>query len=95
MPAYYIGEHANTDSAKFDQYLQETIPIIERCGGKYLTRAGSHQVIEGSWKPNRVVIIEFPDAAAFRRWYAAPEYQPLIAMRQQAGTDVMLLLEGI
>ena len=42
MPAYYIGEHATTDSAKFDQYLQETIPIIERCGGKYLTRAGSH-----------------------------------------------------
>jgi uncharacterized protein (DUF1330 family) len=95
MPTYYIGEHEITDFAKFDAYLKKTIPIIARFGGKYLTKAGTHEVIEGDWKPNRVVIIEFPDAAAFRGWYAAPEYQPLIAMRQQAGTDVMLLVEGI
>ena len=52
-------------------------------------------MIEGNWKPNRVVIIEFPDVTSFRRWYAAPEYQPLIALRQEAGTDVMLLVQGI
>jgi uncharacterized protein (DUF1330 family) len=95
MPAYYIGEHKITDFAKFDQYLKKTIPIIERFGGRYLTKAGSHEVIEGNWKPNRVVIIEFPDVTSFRRWYAAPEYQPLIALRQEAGTDVMLLVQGI
>lgn len=95
MPAYYIGEHKIADFAKFDEYLQKTIPMIERFGGKYLTKSGTHEVIEGNWKPNRVVIIEFPDVASIKRWYAAPDYQPLIVLRQKAGTDVMLLLEGI
>ncbi len=36
----------------------------------------------------RVVIVEFPDMASIRRWYEAPDYQPLIALRQTAATDV-------
>ena len=59
MPAYYIGEHKIADFAKFDEYLQKTIPMIERFGGKYLTKSGTHEVIEGNWKPNRVVISNF------------------------------------
>src|SRR5258708_38752114 len=95
MPAYYIGEHAITDAAVFDEYLALVIPMIERFGGRYLTKRGSHEVLEGDWKPNRVVIVEFPDMASIRAWYSAPEYQPLIRMRQRAATDVMIMLEAL
>jgi uncharacterized protein (DUF1330 family) len=71
------------------------MPMIERFGGRYLTRRGSHEVLEGDWQPNRVVIVEFPDKASIRSWYAAPEYQPLIALRQSAATDVMIMLDGV
>jgi uncharacterized protein (DUF1330 family) len=67
--------------------------MIERFGGRYLTKAGSHEVLEGDWKPNRVVIIEFPDIASIKNW--APAYQPLIALRRSAATDVMIMLEGL
>jgi uncharacterized protein (DUF1330 family) len=94
MPAYYIGEHKITNAAVFDEYLVKVIPMIERCGGRYLTKTGTHEILEGDWQPNRVVIVEFPDMTSIRRWYDAPDYQPLIALRQTAATDVMIMLEG-
>src|SRR5580693_10489965 len=95
MPAYYIGEHKISNVALFDDYLAKVVPMVERFGGRYLTKAGSHEILEGDWRPNRVVIIEFPDIASIKNWYQAPEYQPLIALRRSAATDVMIMLEGL
>jgi uncharacterized protein (DUF1330 family) len=94
MPAYWIGEHAITDPMKFDEYLRKAVPMIERFGGRYLTRAISHEVLEGNWRPNRVVVIEFPDMAAMKALYHSPEYQPLTALRRSAATDVIIAAEG-
>ena len=95
MPAYYIGEHKITNAEAFDDYLRQVIPMIARFGGRYLTKAGTHEVLEGDWQPNRVVIIEFPDKASIRAWYRAAEYQPLVALRRTAATDVMIALDGV
>src|ERR1700724_2457250 len=95
MPSYYIGEHIISNVALFDDYLAKVVPMVERFGGRYLTKAGSHEILEGDWKPNRVVIIEFPDIASIKNWYGASEYQPLIELRRSAATDVMIMLEGV
>jgi uncharacterized protein (DUF1330 family) len=95
MAAYWIGEHRVTDAAAFAEYLRQAVPMIERYGGRYLTRAGSHEVLEGEWRPDRVVIIEFPDMAAIKAWYGAPEYQPLIALRRAAAEDVLIVVDGV
>jgi uncharacterized protein (DUF1330 family) len=94
MPAYWIGEHVIKDQAAFADYLRLAVPIIERFGGRYLTQAGSHLVLEGDWQPNRVAVIAFPDMAALQAFYRSPEYQPLIALRQKAATDVIIAIEG-
>jgi uncharacterized protein (DUF1330 family) len=94
MPAYWIGEHDITDDAAFADYLRRAVPIIERFGGRYLTRAGTHAVLEGAWRPNRVAVIEFPDMAALQAFYRTPEYQPLIALRRGAATDVIIAIDG-
>ena len=93
--AYYIGEHEIKDQAAFADYLKRVIPIIERHGGRYLTKPGTHELLEGHWQPNRVVIVAFPDMASLKAWYYAPDYQPLIAMRQAAARDVMIAIEGV
>jgi uncharacterized protein (DUF1330 family) len=94
MVAYWIGEHAIVDHTKFEEYLHKAVALIERFGGRYLTRAGAHDVLDGHWRPNRVVIIEFPDMASIRALYHSPEYQPLIALRRSAATDVIIAVEG-
>ena len=97
MAAYLIAEHIITDSAKFDEYRTKVAPMIVRYGGRYLTKGGSHKLPEGGhWTPERVVIIEFPDAASLYAWYNSPEYQPLIALRKECTSelDMLFTLEG-
>jgi len=98
MPAYLIAEHIITDAQKFDEYRTKALPMITKYGGRYLTKGGSHKLPEGGhWKPERVVIIEFPDKARLDAWYASPEYQPLIALRKECTSDLDMLitLEGV
>lgn len=97
MPAYLIAEHIVTDVEKFEEYRTKVGPMMAKYGGRYLTKGGSHKMPEGGhWKPQRVVIIEFPNMAAITAWYNSPEYQPLIALRKSATSDLdmMFTLEG-
>ncbi|MGO8915653.1 MAG: DUF1330 domain-containing protein [Stellaceae bacterium] len=95
MTAYFIGEHEITDPATYEEYLRQIAPMIERFGGRYLTRVGTHKVLEGDRRPNRVVIIAFPDMDALNAWYRLPEYQPFIALRQSASADVLIAVDGV
>ena len=98
MPAYLIVEHTITDRAGFEEYRTNVGPLIARFGGRYLTKGGSHKQPEGGhWKPERVVIIEFPDMQSLDAWYNSPEYQPLIALRKACTSelDMLFTLEGI
>jgi uncharacterized protein (DUF1330 family) len=97
MSAYLIAEHVITDAAKFEEYRTKVGPMIAKYSGRYLTKGGSHKLPEGGhWKPDRVVIIEFPDMDSLNRWYGSPEYQPLIALRKACTSDLDMLftLEG-
>jgi len=97
MPAYLIAEHSITDPAKFDEYRVKVGPMIAKHGGRYITKPGSHTILEkgnAMWQPERVVIVEFPDMAALNAWYNSPEYQPLIPLRQQSAKDMLITLDG-
>jgi uncharacterized protein (DUF1330 family) len=97
MPAYLVVEHIITDASKFEEYRSKVAPLIARFGGRYLTKGGTHRLPEGGhWKPERMVIIEFPDMPSLEAWYNSPEYQPLIALRKQCTSelDMMFMLEG-
>ena len=68
MPAYLIAEHIITDPAKFEEYRTKVGPMMARHGARYLTKVGSHKMPEGGhWKPERVVVIEFPDMNSLER----------------------------
>jgi uncharacterized protein (DUF1330 family) len=44
-----------------------------------------------------VIIFEFPDMETLTTWYNAPEYQPLIALRQSAvdmSKDMMIAVDS-
>ncbi len=97
MPAYYIAEHIITDPAKFEEYRINVGPMIAKHGGRYLTKGGSHKFPESAhWRPERVVIIEFPDMANLNAWYNSAEYQPLFELRKQSTgeLDMVITLEG-
>jgi uncharacterized protein (DUF1330 family) len=44
-------------------------------GGRYLTRGGPAELVEGGPEPKRIAILEFADKAAVKRQYESPEYR--------------------
>ena len=71
--------------------------MIAKHGGRYLTKTSAHKMPEGGhWKPDRVLIIEFPDMDALDAFYNSPEYQPLIGLRKSCTSDqaMLFVLEG-
>lgn len=97
MTAYLVVEHIITDAAKFDEYRVKVGPLIAAYGGRYLTKGNTHTLPEGGhWKPERMVVIEFPDMQALQSWYNSPEYQPLMGLRKQCTSemDMLFFLEG-
>jgi uncharacterized protein (DUF1330 family) len=95
MPAYVIVDIEVTDPAGYEAYKLMAPPTLAVYAGKYLARGGATAVLEGDWKPSRLVILEFPDAAHARQWLESPEYAPARAIRQRTARTNMVLLEGV
>ncbi|MET0682984.1 MAG: DUF1330 domain-containing protein [Casimicrobiaceae bacterium] len=95
MPAYLIVDCEVTDPERYEIYKQLAPPAIAKYGGRYLVRGGDVTPLEGDWRPNRVVILEFPDVETAKRFYASPEYGNARAKRAGAATMNMVLVPGI
>jgi uncharacterized protein (DUF1330 family) len=94
MAGYLIGEVEILDPALYQQYAQGVPATIAQYGGRYLVRGGAVDPKEGGWQPQRLVVLEFPSLEQARRWYASPEYAPLLAIRQKAARSRILLVDG-
>ena len=74
MPAYVIVDCEVTDPERYEVYKELAPPAIAKYGGRYLVRGGDVTPLEGDWRPDRIVILEFPDVDTAKRFYASPEY---------------------
>ena len=63
--------------------------------GRLLAVDEAPQVLEGDWSATRVVLMSFPDEAAFRDWYGSPAYQEIARHRHDGSTGVVLLTKGL
>jgi uncharacterized protein (DUF1330 family) len=95
MAAYVIADIEVTDSAGFAEYQQKVPATIAAHGGRYLVRGGATEVLEGGWSPKRCVVLEFPNMAQLKTWYASPEYRPLIAIRERTTRSNLMVVEGL
>lgn len=94
MKAYALVNVEITDTVGFADYRKQVPATIEAFGGRYLTRGGAMEVLEGEWMPHRLVILEFPDAATIKAWYCSPEYQRLLEIRKRTATADFVIIEG-
>lgn len=94
MTAYIVVQIAIHDPATYERYKALAPAAIAAYGGRYVVRGGFSQVLEGSWQPERFVLLEFPTVERARAWWDSPEYAPAKALRQQSAHTEMLLVEG-
>lgn len=94
MKAYLIVNIIVHDAARYAPYVAAAPAIVARFGGRYLVRGGASQVLEGAPQINRTVVLEFPSVQHIKDFYACPEYQALLPVRQQSTTTQMFWIEG-
>jgi uncharacterized protein (DUF1330 family) len=95
MPAYLIVETDITDPEQYEQYKAASPGAVAAGGGRFLVRGGELAVLEGDWSPTRLVVLEFEDLEAVKRFYASPEYQEAIKLREGAANLKMVAVEGV
>ena len=94
MPAFIVVQIDVQDAATYEQYKAAAPASITAYGGRYLVRGGPVEVLEGTWQPARLVVLEFPTAAQARAWWATAEYGPAKRLRQACAATEMILIEG-
>ena len=95
MPAYLIADIEVTDPASYEEYTKRVPAIIAAHGGRDLARGGASEVLEGTWRPKRSAIIEFPDLASMKAFWESPEYRPLRKIRERAAKSNVVVIEGL
>lgn len=94
MPVYVIADGRAPDPAKLDEYRRRNADLVPAHGGRFLARGGDVEVLEGEWRPGRLVIMEFPDREAARSWYDSPEYAEIRGQRHANSETDMIIVEG-
>jgi len=94
MTAYVIVDIEVTDPAGYEAYKKLAPAAVKLFGGKYLARGGPHETLEGDWRANLLVILEFPTVDQAKTWLDSPEYAPARALRHKYARTNMVVVEG-
>jgi len=96
MSVYALAQLRIHDKARYDRYMSRFMPVLEQYEGVLLAADEAPRVLEGQWwDRNKVVLMEFADAAAFRAWATSPEYTEIAEDRKAGAEAVVLLIKGL
>jgi uncharacterized protein (DUF1330 family) len=95
MSAYVIVETDIHDPEQYEQYKAASPGAVAAGGGRFVVRGGELAVLEGDWSPSRLVVLEFEDLEAAKRWYASDRYQAAKKLRDGAARLNMVAVQGV
>ena len=94
MPVYAIAQLTITDQSAYQRYQDRFMGVMARYKGQVLAADEHPKVIEGTWDRHKVVLLSFPDEAAFWEWEKSSDYQEIARDRKAGSSAVVLLVRG-
>jgi uncharacterized protein (DUF1330 family) len=94
MTVYAIVQLKMTDRAAYDRYQARFFDVFRKFSGRLLSADEDPQVLEGAWDCDKLVLMSFPDEAAFQAWATSPEYLEISKDRKAGAHGVVLLAKG-
>jgi uncharacterized protein (DUF1330 family) len=95
MTAYFIADAFVKNAKALEAFRAHAAPSVTQYGGRYLVRTGLVETVEGAWTPSAILIIEFPDLERAKTWYRSAEYGLALAVRDNALTRDLILVDGM
>ncbi|MTH65118.1 DUF1330 domain-containing protein [Paracoccus shanxieyensis] len=88
MTAFLIAEVKITDDAWVPDYATHVHDIAARHGGRYLSRSGNIETLEGAATDETLIaLIQFPDRASAHAFANDPDYAPYGKARQDGSVS--------
>ena len=92
---YFVAEIDINDQSWVPDYIKNVTPMVERHGGRYLTRTSTINKMEGDrTAPGLFVIIEWPSKEAAHAFYNSEEYKTYLENRLSGAKNETVLISG-
>ena len=95
MTVYALAQLRFTDRVAYDRYQARFMEVFLNHRGRLLAADESPEIVEGDSDREKIVLMSFPDEAAFRDWAESPEYQAISVDRRAGADAVVMLLRGL
>lgn len=94
MTVYIVADVEVTDGAWVPEYAKNVHDIVHKHGGKYLSRSGNIEILEGEPLPTTLIaLLEFPNAEAAKAFTTDPEYASFGSARQAGSNSRFQLID--
>tara|TARA_B100000965_G_scaffold338553_1_gene305794 strand:- start:273 stop:569 length:297 start_codon:yes stop_codon:yes gene_type:complete len=94
MKAYWIAKVNVNDKDAYAEYAKHVTPALAKYKGKFLVRGGKFEILEGKYKYERNVVIEFPSIDIAKKFYNSKEYQEAKSFRDGKADFNAIVIEG-
>ena len=94
MTVYVIVQLKMTDRTVYDRYQARFFDVFRKFHGRLLSADEHPTIVEGYWDRDKLVLMSFPDEAAFQAFAASPEYLEISVDRKAGAQAIVLLARG-
>ncbi len=94
MAAYVLVEVSIHDPVEYEAYKKLTPAAVAAYDGRFVVRGGQTETLEGDWKPERIVVVEFPTVERAKEWWNSELYSNAKVIRQRAAKTKMIVVQG-
>jgi|SRR3954464_6885083 uncharacterized protein (DUF1330 family) len=95
MAVYIVAQLKFTRREFYDRYQSRFMDVFKKFKGKLLVADARPVVLEGEWPHDKIVIMEFPDAAAAQEFQTSPEYQEISVDRKAGAEAIVVMVRGL
>jgi uncharacterized protein (DUF1330 family) len=88
LPAYWVARSRIVDPVEYRKYTDRIPAIFAKYGGRVLARGGRFQVMEGTDRFHRFVVVEFDTFEKAVAAFQSPEYEEAAAFRRDGAGEV-------
>ncbi len=94
MAAYLLAEIQRIiDPALYERYVNAARPIVEQHGGTYVFCSDRVSAVSNESKPERVLLVRFPDRQALASCFSSQEYTEIAPLRERSTQSRALVIE--
>jgi len=95
MPTFALAHLRNVVMGpEIVEYIGRIDATLAPFGGRYRVHGDPPEVLEGRWSGD-LVIIEFPDRARARAWYASAAYREILPLRTGNAEGEVILIDTV